>query len=128
MLGRIVPVPALLAPLVAMGLAACEDTRAPAPGADDVEAGRAAIRVYGCGSCHAIPGIGQADGRVGPPLTHMPRQSYVAGKLPNTLPNLAAWIAEPRAINPDTAMPDLGVPPETAAAIASYLYAAGEGG
>lgn len=124
MLRRIVLLTVLVAPL----LAGCEHTRLPAPGAEAAETGRAAIRLYGCGSCHAIPGIGRADGRVGPPLTHLPRQSYIAGKLPNTLANLSAWIVDPKAINPDTAMPDLGVPPETAAAIAVYLYAAGDGG
>ncbi len=119
---RLVPL-ALLAPL----LAACEDARAPDLDTDAVREGRAAIRLYGCGSCHAIPGIGRADGRVGPPLTHVARQSYIAGRLPNTLPNLAAWIADPDALDPGTAMPDLGVPPRTAAAIAAYLYAQGEG-
>ncbi|WP_230533873.1 c-type cytochrome [Microvirga roseola] len=95
---------------------------------ETVATGRAAIEMHGCGSCHRIPGIGQADGNVGPPLTHLPKQSYVAGKLPNTFPNLVTWIVNPRAINPDTAMPVLGVSPDEAAAIAAYLYAEGEGG
>ncbi len=34
----------------------------------DIEAGRDAIVHYGCGACHVIPGIPNANAYVGPPL------------------------------------------------------------
>src|SRR5678810_1226335 len=34
----------------------------------DAGRGKTAIAVYGCGSCHTIPGIRTAKGTVGPPL------------------------------------------------------------
>lgn len=88
----------------------------------DPEAGRRAIVAYGCGGCHAIPGIRTARGVVGPPLRAMGARAYVAGNLPNTPDNLVAWIMDPQDIEPGTAMLDLSVTEEDARAIAAYLY------
>lgn len=88
----------------------------------DLEQGQAAIMHYGCGSCHTIPGIRGADARVGPRLGGFSEQSYIAGMLVNTPDNLARWIEDPRAINPETVMPDLGVSATEAQDIAAYLY------
>lgn len=88
----------------------------------DVDRGRAAIVSYGCGSCHDIPGIRGAVGRVGPPLWHWSRRVYIAGQVPNTDDFLVRWIEVPQAIEPNTAMPNLRVPEEDARDIAAYLY------
>lgn len=69
--------------------------------------GRLLLRQFGCGGCHHIPGVAAARGEVGPPLDGVARRAYLAGVLPNTPPNLARWIADPRAIEPRTAMPDM---------------------
>lgn len=90
--------------------------------------GRDSIYENGCGTCHVIPGIKGADGLTGPPLTAMSRQVYVAGVAPNTPEMLAAFIMDPQAVDPRSAMPDLAIGAEDAAAIAAYLYSAGEGG
>jgi cytochrome c len=82
--------------------------------------GAQAIARYGCGSCHSIRGITGAHGRVGPPLDGIGSRMYAAGVLPNTPDNLALWVQQPSAIK-QTMMPDLGVSPEDAADIASYL-------
>jgi len=37
----------------------------------DVDRGELVIGAYGCGSCHVIPGIPAASGKVGPPLKGM---------------------------------------------------------
>src|SRR5947209_6537345 len=37
---------------------------------------------YGCTSCHELP-LAAPKGMVGPPLTHIGRQSYIAGTFPN---------------------------------------------
>ena len=88
----------------------------------DPQRGREAILHYGCGSCHVIPGIRNATGRVGPQLTDFRIQTYIAGVLPNNPDNLVLWIQNPPKVNPLTAMPKLGVSREEAADIASYLY------
>jgi cytochrome c2 len=94
------------------------------PGADPL-AGRDAIQSYGCGGCHTIPGVENANARVGPSLQGIARQSYLAGKLPNTAENLVRWIQDPQGIDPGVAMPDLGVSADQARDIAAYLYSVG---
>lgn len=91
------------------------------PGGDANRA-RPAIQMYGCGSCHEIPGVAGAHGAVGPPLTGMGKRAYVAGKLPNDPANLVYWIQHPQAVWPGNAMPDLGVTDQDARDIAAYLY------
>jgi cytochrome c1 len=87
--------------------------------------GKALISQYGCGSCHVIPGVDGADGLVGPPLTQFGKRSYIAGELPNNASNLQRWIVDPPAVEPGTAMPDLGVSPIDARDIAAYLLTLG---
>lgn len=81
---------------------------------------------YGCGSCHAIPGVTGAVGTVGPPLTDWSERTYIAGSLLNTPDNLITWIMHPDAIEPGTVMPNLGVAEETARHMAAYLYTLGD--
>jgi cytochrome c2 len=84
--------------------------------------GQQLIARYGCAACHEIKGIAHADSKVGPSLTEMRSQSYVAGVLPNSAANLIKWIQHPRAIDPKTAMPELGVSEVEARNMAAYLY------
>lgn len=88
----------------------------------DAARGAAAIGEFGCGTCHTIPGIRGASGSVGPPLTFWSRRSYIAGALPNAPDNLIRWIMDPHAIEPGTAMPDMGVSEQQARDVAAYLY------
>jgi cytochrome c2 len=88
----------------------------------DPAAGKALLQSYGCGACHVIPGIRTARGLVGPPLLYYSRRTIIAGELPNTPDNLARWIENPQAIEPATAMPNLGVPLDKAQDMAAYLY------
>lgn len=81
------------------------------------------LRQYGCHSCHQIEGVVGPKVEAGPPLFDWPRRAYIAGVLPNTEANLARWIMDPRAVSPQTLMPDLGVPPEHARAMAEFLLA-----
>jgi cytochrome c1 len=89
---------------------------------EQVADGRRLIASYGCGACHAIPGVPGADGQAAPPLERFYQRSYIAGRLPNTEANLVSWIRDPQRIEPGTAMPTLGVSEEEAAAIGAYLY------
>jgi cytochrome c1 len=89
----------------------------------DARRGPAAIARYGCGSCHVIPGVRTAVGTVGAPLVAFSRRAYIAGEVPNTAENLVTWITVPQAVEPGTAMPNLGVDDRSARDIAAYLYA-----
>lgn len=86
------------------------------------ERGAEIIREVGCGSCHLIPGLPQADGRVGPELRDVDDERFIAGDIPNTPENLVQWIMGPQRFEPDTVMPDLGLDEEQARDVAAYLY------
>ena len=83
--------------------------------------GRVAVQRYGCGACHIIPGVRGATGKVGPDLTNFRMRMYIAGVLPNVPEPLIAWIQDPQAIDPDTAMPTLDVTEADARDIAALL-------
>ena len=91
------------------------------PGGDPEKAPQA-IRAYGCGTCHTIPGVAGANGSVGPRLDRMGSQSFLAGQLPNTPDNLINWIQHPQELRPGVDMPDMGVSAADARNIAAYLY------
>jgi cytochrome c1 len=87
----------------------------------DADWGRHLLNVYGCGACHAIPGVSGAHGRVGPPLSGYASRAYIAGNLPNNFENTVTWIQHPQTIEPGTIMPDLGVSQHNAQQMAAYL-------
>lgn len=84
--------------------------------------GREYLERYGCGSCHVVPGLATASGKVGPPLDRVARRGYLGGVLPNTPDNMIAWIRFPQKFAPKSAMPDLGVSEAEARDMAAYLY------
>jgi cytochrome c2 len=88
----------------------------------DAERGVAAIRKYGCASCHTIPGIRDAKALVGPNLTNIAARSYIAGVISNTPEHMMQWIQNPQAVDNKTAMPNMGVTERDARDIATYLY------
>jgi cytochrome c2 len=87
-----------------------------------------------CGACHIIPGVPNANGNFGPDLGPHDDVPPVAGRtliaifprgsVPNnSLDDLAAWIENPAALKPGTAMPNMGVSHDDALTVAAYLYA-----
>ena len=116
----IFPVAMLLLPLL-MG---CRDTSQASTGlpGGDPQRGAALIGQFGCGTCHAVPGIAGADGLVGPPLDRMGRRVFIAGVLRNTPDNMITWLRKPQSVVPDNAMPDMGLDDQQARDIAAYLY------
>jgi cytochrome c2 len=88
----------------------------------DVERGKAAIRRYGCGSCHAIQGVSGADGQVGPPLSEIASRAQIAGKLPNLPDQMTLWLRHPQAVIPGNGMPDQAIPERDARDVAAFLY------
>ena len=82
--------------------------------------GRELLSRYGCVTCHVVPPYGTA--RVGPPLTTFADRQYIAGRLVNLPRSAVAWIRDPQAVEPDTAMPNLNVDARDALDIVAYLY------
>jgi putative membrane protein len=107
---------------VAAGCDRASGDNALAVNGGDAKRGEREIRKYGCGSCHAFPGITGSRAIVGPPLTGIAQRSFIAGVLPNTPDNLVTWIENPPAVDPKTAMPNMGVSGRDARDIAAYLY------
>ena len=104
-------------------LAACaQPPKAPANlGPGNPERGAVLMVREACGACHVIPGIQEATGEVGPPLTNMARRTIIAGVLPNTPENMARWLRDPQAVVPGNAMPNVGVTEQQARDMAAYL-------
>ena len=78
---------------------------------------------YQCVGCHRMSDVSGAVGRAGPTLERFGSRSYIAGKVPNTPALLARLIADPQALVPGTAMPDMGVTAADAETIAAFLGA-----
>jgi cytochrome c2 len=78
---------------------------------------------YGCAGCHTIPGVRGPGGKVGPPLAGVGARIYLGGRLTNTPDNLVQWIENPRAVDPQTAMPATGISKREARDMAAYLLA-----
>jgi cytochrome c2 len=108
-----------LTALSLLALAACQAR--PAASIGDPKRGAFVIEQAQCGACHQIPGIFQADGLVGPPLTGFGRRTMIAGLLPNTPDNLVLWLRRPQSVVPGNAMPDTGLSETQARDAAAYL-------
>jgi cytochrome c oxidase subunit 2 len=94
---------------------------APAPTGATERAGQRLFLANQCASCHQIRGT-QAQGTVGPDLTHVPtRTTLAAATIPNDPTHLKAWISRPQSIKPGDRMPDLGLSRTETFEIASYL-------
>lgn len=88
----------------------------------DPAKGPAAIGRYGCGSCHDIPGVRSARGKVGPPLGGIASRAYLAGRLSNTPANMMRWLQHPQHVEPGNVMPEMGVTDEDARHLTAFLY------
>jgi cytochrome c1 len=96
--------------------------RAAAVTGGDPARGADLVRAYGCGYCHIVPGVRGARGLVGPSLERVASRVYIGGVLANTPRNLQRWLQDPPAVDPRTAMPNVGVTAEDARDLAAYLY------
>jgi cytochrome c len=105
--------------LIACGLAQAAIAQPAVNG--DIARGRIALTQYACHACHMIPGVTGSRTYVGRPLEGLAKRKLIAGSLPNTQENLMRWIRAPQQIDPQTAMPDMGVTERDARDIAAYL-------
>jgi cytochrome c len=107
-------------------LIACRPTEKGGPmaakGGGNADRGKEAIQRYGCTACHNIPGVAGPRGMVGPSLDHLAKRPLLAEKLPNTPETMIRWLQNPQALDPQSTMPNLGVSPDEARDMATYLY------
>ncbi|WP_082190650.1 c-type cytochrome [Bradyrhizobium pachyrhizi] len=80
------------------------------------------VKQYGCGGCHEIPGIADADGNVGPSLRRIASRTYIAGFFQNSPDNMTFWIEDPQKALPGNAMPSSGISQNDARDISAFLY------
>jgi cytochrome c2 len=116
---------ALLALVLGLAAAGCGSGTSNAPPVvqgGDPDGGKRLIERYGCGTCHRIPGVKGADGRVGPSLDDFRDVRYIAGQIANNPDNAIRWIVDPQKVEPGTVMPKLGVTDDQARDIVAYLY------
>jgi cytochrome c oxidase subunit 2 len=91
------------------------------PASPAERAGRRAFAANACGSCHTIRGT-NADGSVGPDLTHVgSRTTLAALTLPNDAAALAKWLRDPQHVKSGNRMPDLGLSQRDIDALVAYL-------
>jgi cytochrome c2 len=102
--------------LVALALGGC------ASGSGDRFAEAKGLIEARCASCHMVPGVRVAVGKVGPPLTGIGKRQVIAGYFPNSRDNLVRWISHPQSMLPGNAMPDTGLTQAQAGSVADYLY------
>jgi cytochrome c oxidase subunit 2 len=94
---------------------------APEPASEEERRGRDLVLARACVLCHSVQGT-PAGSHVGPDLTHVAsRQTIAAGTLPNTEASLEAWLDDPQAIKPGTAMPSHLLGDTDRRAVAAYL-------
>lgn len=72
-----------------------------------------------------IPGVRGAVSWAGPPLAEWSRRGWLAGRFSNAPELLVAWLRDPQAMSPGSAMPNLGLGEAEARDIAAYLMSLG---
>jgi cytochrome c len=122
--GKFAVVTVLSLSLLGAALAGCDGDKAAASDNvnGDPKRGAELIQSFGCGGCHNIPGIANANGNVGPPLQRVGTRVYIAGLLRNSPDNMAFWIEDPQAVLPGNAMPRMGISKDEARDIAAFLF------
>ena len=110
---------------------ACSQAESPAPPpqpaaaqsvAGDAERGRTLIPQYACNACHIVPGTTGPQGSLAPTLAGLASRPTISyGAVQNTPANLRQFIQNPASLNPQTAMPPIGIPDNDAQDITAFL-------
>ncbi len=94
------------------------------PVTDLAKFGKELFFTKGCAGCHAIAGT-QAQGRIGPDLTHFASRTTVAAVLPRTDGNVARWVYNSESVKPGNimwqTMKNVPLSPEEVDALVAYL-------
>jgi cytochrome c2 len=112
-----------LLPFTLLLAAACtrtETIKTPAA-IGDANRGKEVIARFACQTCHIIPGVPGSGGMLGPSLEHYGSHATIAAKIQLTPENLARYIEDPLALDPQSRMPPLGLTQQEARDTAAYL-------
>lgn len=117
-----------MALLLATVLSGCKPPpeTGPAFSSAAIERGRAVVAASGCAACHAFPDIDWPKGNAGPSLVAFDGKGPIAGALPNTPANLAAFVRNAPAAKPGSTMPAMPISQREARDVAAYLYGISE--
>lgn len=63
----------------------------------------------------------EAQGKVGPELTHVASKDLIAGVLPFNEENLKKWLRDPTTVKPETIMPNQGLTDSEIDALVAFL-------
>lgn len=97
-------------------------TPAAPPAIGDAAHGKKLVAQYGCNVCHIVPGIEGAQGSLAPSLAGIAGRAKISNEtVVNTPENLAKYVENPPALNPDSSMPILDIPTAETKDIAAYL-------
>ncbi len=91
------------------------------PTTDTAEKGRTIFIGKACVGCHTIQGIPEAQGKVGPELTHQASNSLIVDVLPNTEENLKKYLKDPTAVKPGALMPNQYLTDSEIEALVAFL-------
>jgi cytochrome c2 len=106
---------------------ACRETPAaqqppPPPVAGDAARGKQLIAQYACNVCHIVPGTQGPQGALGPSLAGVASRPAISqGTVQNTPANLRQFIQNPSSLNPQSAMPPIGLPDADAQDLTAFL-------
>ena len=107
--------------LLAIACGPAEAKKETIPG--NPQRGKELIAQHGCNVCHAIPGIEGMQGSLGPDLTGVASRPTISNeKVQNTPAKMTQFIQEPASLNPESAMPPIGIPPADAQDMTAYLF------
>ena len=74
-----------------------------------------------CTGCHTIQGVPEAQGKVGPELTHWASNPLIVDVLPNTEENLKKYLRDPTAVKPRALMPNQYLTDSELEALVAFL-------
>jgi cytochrome c oxidase subunit 2 len=96
--------------------------QSPAPEMTGAAAAGEEIFMQGsCLGCHTIKGT-EANGLIGPDLTHIGSREMIAGgMMENTPENMAEWLLDPQRIKPGNNMPTLGLSDDQVNSLVEFL-------
>lgn len=107
---------------------ACRETpvaqqpQQPPPVLGDTERGKQLIAQYACNVCHIVPGTAGPQGALGPSLAGLASRPAISnGTVQNTPANLRQFIQSPSSLNPQSAMPPIGMPDVDAQDLTAFL-------
>ena len=84
--------------------------------------GAALIPQYACNACHIVPNTTGPQGSLAPSLAGLASRPTISnGAAPNTPSNLRKFIQNPSSVNPQSAMPPIGLPDNDANDITVFL-------